>query len=148
MLKIPPPIWMFLYLAIAGAASMARPWKSVSDWTNVPLGIALVAVGVLIATWGRYTFYAEGTEANPLSSTNKMLVQHGPYSITRNPMYLGLTLFSLGIAFWTGSLPMFAVPVAVFVTANMVHIPFEEEKMRRQFGAEFDAYTARVRRWV
>jgi protein-S-isoprenylcysteine O-methyltransferase Ste14 len=27
-------------------------------------------------------------------------------------------------------------------------IPFEEEKMRRQFGASFDAYTSKIRRWI
>jgi protein-S-isoprenylcysteine O-methyltransferase Ste14 len=29
-----------------------------------------------------------------------------------------------------------------------VHIPFEEATMRRQFGAEFGAYTSQVRRWI
>jgi protein-S-isoprenylcysteine O-methyltransferase Ste14 len=63
-------------------------------------------------------------------------------------MYLGLVLVSLGIAFWVGTPPMFAVPLAVFVIANWVHIPFEEAKMRRQFGAAFDDYSHTVRRWV
>jgi protein-S-isoprenylcysteine O-methyltransferase Ste14 len=63
-------------------------------------------------------------------------------------MYLGLITITSGIAFWIGALPMFAVPLLVFATANWVHIPFEEAKMRRQFGAAFDAYTGRVRRWI
>lgn len=148
MLKIPPPIWMFLYLAIAIVASAYYPWKSISDWTNVPLGVALVVIGVVVAVWALFTFRREDTELNPMSETNKKLVTGGPFALTRNPMYLSLTVFSLGIAFWVGSLPMFVVPVLVFATANWVHIPFEEEKMRRQYGASFDAYTARVRRWV
>jgi hypothetical protein len=37
---------------------------------------------------------------------------------------------------------------AVFATANWIHISFEEAKMRRQFGAAYDDYVARVRRWV
>ena len=32
----------------------------------------------------------------------------------------------------------------VFTTTNFVHIPFEEAKMRRQFGAAYDGYVARV----
>ncbi len=148
MLKLPPPIWMFIYLAMAGSASAVFPWKTISDWTMVPLGVALVIVGAASAAWGRYTFHVEDTEIMPTSETNKKLVQRGPFALTRNPMYLGLTLFSLGIAFWAGSLPMFAVPVLVFATANFVHIPFEEEKMRRQFGAAFDDYVAKVRRWI
>ena len=63
-------------------------------------------------------------------------------------MYLGLIVLTLGVAFAVGSLPMFAVPVLLFMTANWVHIPFEETKMRRQFGAAFVAYTSRVRRWI
>jgi protein-S-isoprenylcysteine O-methyltransferase Ste14 len=43
---------------------------------------------------------------------------------------------------------MLIAPLAVFATANWVHIPFEEAKMRRQFGAAYDDYVARVRRWV
>ena len=72
----------------------------------------------------------------------------GPFRITRNPMYLGLVIVTVGVAFWVGHLPMFAVPLLVFATANGVHIPFEEDKLRRQFGAAFDDYLRRVRRWI
>ncbi len=58
---------------------------------------------------------------NPTSETNK-LVTAGPNAITRDPMYLGLTVISLGLAFWVGSLPMFAVPVLAFAMANWVHL--------------------------
>jgi protein-S-isoprenylcysteine O-methyltransferase Ste14 len=63
-------------------------------------------------------------------------------------MYLGLVTVTLGIAFWVGAWPMFLAPIATFVTANWVHVPFEEDKMRRQFGEAFDAYARKVRRWV
>jgi protein-S-isoprenylcysteine O-methyltransferase Ste14 len=63
-------------------------------------------------------------------------------------MYLGLVIVTLGIAVWVGAWPMFIAPIAVFATANWIHIPFEENKMRRQFGATCDGYVRRVRRWV
>jgi protein-S-isoprenylcysteine O-methyltransferase Ste14 len=63
-------------------------------------------------------------------------------------MYLGLVLISLGIALCVGSLPMFLVPICMFGTTNWVHIPFEEAKMRRQFGDSFDRYTRSTRRWI
>jgi protein-S-isoprenylcysteine O-methyltransferase Ste14 len=59
-----------------------------------------------------------------------------------------LVIVTLGIAFWVGAWPMFLAPIATFATANWVHIPFEEAKMRRQFGEAFDAYTRSVRRWI
>jgi protein-S-isoprenylcysteine O-methyltransferase Ste14 len=79
---------------------------------------------------------------------NHLDIDHGIYRFTRNPMYLGLVILTLGIAVWVGAWPMFIAPIAVFATANWVHIPFEEDKMHRQFGATYDGYVRRVRRWV
>jgi protein-S-isoprenylcysteine O-methyltransferase Ste14 len=93
-------------------------------------------------------FRREGTEVSPTSLTNRRLITIGPYRFTRNPMYLGLVIVTLGIAVWVGAWPMLLAPIAVFATANWVHIPFEEAKMRRQFGATYDDYVGRVRRWV
>jgi protein-S-isoprenylcysteine O-methyltransferase Ste14 len=43
---------------------------------------------------------------------------------------------------------MLLSPIAVVVAFNLVHIPYEEAAMRRAFGAEFDDYARRVRRWI
>jgi protein-S-isoprenylcysteine O-methyltransferase Ste14 len=148
MVKLPPPVWTLFYLIAATVASVLYPWKSLADLTILPLGVVLIVAGFASAFWAAGLFRSEGTEINPTSATNKTLVVRGPFAFTRNPMYLGLVLASLGIAFCAGSAPMFIVPVLVFATANWAHIPFEEEKMRRQFGAAYDDYTRRVRRWV
>ena len=148
MLTLPPPGWAFLYLIIAGAVSWLYPWRALLDLRIVWLGVVLVAIGVAISVWAFLLFRSEGTEIDPTSKTNKSLVVRGPFRFTRNPMYLGLVLLTLGIAFWAGSLPVFAVPLLVFATANWAHIPFEEARMRRQFGAAFDRYIGQVRRWI
>ena len=148
MVKLPPPVWAFIYALLAGAASAAWPWRRFVDLRVLPLGAALLAAGLALSLWGALLFRAEGTELNPTSPGNKKLVVRGPFRWTRNPMYLALVIFTLGLAFAVGGLPVFAVPVLVFATANLVHIPFEEAKMRRQFGAAFDDYAARVRRWL
>src|SRR5262249_60450249 len=93
-------------------------------------------------------FRREGPELNPPSPDNRELITSGPYQFTRNPMYLGLVIFALGIALWIGAWPMFVAPVATFATAEWVHIPFEEAKMRSQFGATYEDYVERVRPWV
>ncbi len=146
MLKLPPPAWALIYVVVAAVISGTLGWPP--GLTNVPLGIALVLLGWAPPVWAVVMFRRAGTELNPTSPENKKLVVSGPYGLTRNPMYLGLTIVTLGIALWVGAWPMFLAPVAVFATANWVHIPFEEAKMRRQFGADFDAYTAKVRRWL
>jgi len=148
MLRLPPPVWTLIYVIIAASLSAALGWPRPPGLPLVPVGVVLVVTAVIPPVWAALKFRRAGTEINPTSPTNKALVTDGPYGFTRNPMYLGLVALSLGIALWVGAWPMFLAPVAVFATANWVHIPFEEAKMRRQFGPQFEAYTSRVRRWL
>jgi protein-S-isoprenylcysteine O-methyltransferase Ste14 len=148
MLNVPPPLWSLAYVLAATALSYWAGWPRVPGLPLVPLAVLLIVAGVALSATGGVLFRREGTELNPASTTNRKLVTGGPFRFTRNPMYLGLVIATLGIAFWVGAWPMFLAPIAAFVTTNWVHIPFEEAKMRRQFGAEFDAYVSRVRRWI
>lgn len=148
MLRLPPPIWTLIYLLLCAGLSWALGWPKPPFLPLPMLGMILVVLAFIPPVAAFRLFRRAGTEINPTSATNRALVTEGPYRMTRNPMYLGLVVLSLGIAFWVGAWPMFLAPVAVFATTNWVHIPFEEAKMRRQFGAAYDAYCARVRRWL
>ena len=148
MVKLPPPIWALICVVATLAISWLLGWPELPGLPLPMLGIALAFFPWVLPVWAVLMFRRAGTEIDPTSPTNRALVVDGPYRYTRNPMYLGLVLVTLGIAIGIGAWPMFLAPIAVFATANWVHIPFEEAKMRRQFGAAFDAYTARVRRWI
>jgi protein-S-isoprenylcysteine O-methyltransferase Ste14 len=148
MLRLPPPIWTMIYLGLAAAVSWALGWPKVPGLPQPVIGGAIFFLAWIAPVWAVRIFQVEGAEIDPMSETNRKLVTGGPYRFTRNPMYLGLTVSTLGLAIWLGDWPFFLVPLAVYATANYVHIPFEEAKMRRQFGADFDAYAARVRRWI
>ncbi|HXQ16420.1 MAG TPA: isoprenylcysteine carboxylmethyltransferase family protein [Caulobacteraceae bacterium] len=149
MLRLPPPIWTMIFLALTAGVSWMLGWPQIG-WPpqHIAVGTAIFFAGWVTPVWAFRVFRSEGTEVDPMSETNRVLVVRGPYRLTRNPMYLGLTIAALGMAIVVGSWPMLAAPVAVFLTANFVHIPFEEAKMRRQFGEAYDAYCARVRRWI
>jgi protein-S-isoprenylcysteine O-methyltransferase Ste14 len=146
MVRIPPPVWALAYLIFGLLISDLV--GSGQGLKFVPLGIVLVVAGAGLSVLAASLFHSEGTELNPTSPTNQRLVTSGPFRLTRNPMYLGLILLTLGIAFWIGTWPMFFVPPALFATLNWAHIPYEEAKMRRQFGAAFEVYEGKVRRWI
>jgi protein-S-isoprenylcysteine O-methyltransferase Ste14 len=148
MLKLPPPFWALAYTLIAVGASYLTGRPRVLSLSLVWPGVVLVVLGIGLSVTAAILFRREGTEINPTSPVNRKLVTSGPFRLTRNPMYLGLVLLSLGVALWVGAWPMFLAPIAIFATANWVHIPFEEEKMRHQFGASFYAYASKVRRWI
>lgn len=148
MVKIPPPAWALLFLALTAAINYFAGWPTVPYLKSLPVGLTLIALGFILSHWAFVTFLRAGTQLLPTSKTNSRLVTAGPFRFTRNPMYLGLVVISVGVAVTSGALAVFAAPFLTFVTINWLHIPFEEAKMRRQFGEAFDSYTRAVRRWI
>ncbi|HSE26914.1 MAG TPA: isoprenylcysteine carboxylmethyltransferase family protein [Gemmatimonadales bacterium] len=78
----------------------------------------------------------------------RALVVHGLYRHVRNPMYLSVTLVLLGEVALTRSPALLAYWIAWFVAVNLFVLGHEEPSLRREFGAEFEAYAANVRRWL
>jgi protein-S-isoprenylcysteine O-methyltransferase Ste14 len=63
-------------------------------------------------------------------------------------MYLGLVLMLIGIGVLLGSTtPFVAIPIFVLVITRRF-IEIEERALAARFGAEYDVYRARVRRWL
>ena len=149
MLKLPPPIWAMIFLALTAGASWGLDWPQ-TPWIphHEAVGMTIFFAGWIAPVWAFRLFRTRGAELDPTSEENRLLITDGPYAFTRNPMYLGLVIATFGMAIWVGTWPMLVAPVAVFLTANFVHIPFEEAKMRRQFDGAYDDYARRVRRWV
>ena len=76
------------------------------------------------------------------------MVKGGLFCFSRNIMYLGMVIMLLGIAIFSGSLIIFLVPVAFFITMNTLVIPHEENDLEQAFGEDYINYKKRVRRWL
>jgi len=76
------------------------------------------------------------------------LQTNGVYSISRNPMYVGLAFVYLGITCFIGSWwNIVLLPLLVFIMQSYV-IKKEENYLERAFGNEYLEYKKRVRRWL
>lgn len=148
LIHIPPPIWFFGTLLLALALDAAFDWNAIFVLRARAIALVLIAGGLGLAIWGRTTFAKAGTEIMPSSSANAKLVTHGPFHYSRNPMYVGVMLLSLGAALFGGTLPYFAATAFLFWLLSQRFIPFEEAKMERQYGQAFRDYKTRVRRWL
>ena len=73
---------------------------------------------------------------------------HGPYRLSRNPIYLAFSLFQLGIAIWVNSVWLLATLVGAVALIQSVVIPSEEQYLERKFGVQYLDYKASVRRWL
>lgn len=148
MRHVPPPLWALLLLAATYGLSLAPGLRDLPILSTRPIGLVVVAAALAILFFAMIQFRLADTQLLPNSRVNNSLVTNGVYALTRNPMYLAMTVFCVGGALWFGRPPMLLAPVLMFAVANWVFIPFEEAKMRSQFGDAFDAYAKRVRRWI
>ena len=105
MLNVPPPVWSLAYVLAATALSYWAGWPRVPGLPLVPVAVLLIVVGISLSVTAVVLFRREGTELNPASTTNRKLVTRGPFSFTRNAMYLAIVITTLGIAFWVGAWP-------------------------------------------
>ena len=149
LMRIPVP-WVFQLVFLIGAGvQFLLPAALRPNATNEVRigGIIVLAAGVLLAAWSLLIFRKERTTTVP-GETSKALVVRGPYHFTRNPMYVSLTLAYLGEAGVIGQLgPVFLLPL-VLAYINWIVIPVEESKLSEAFGAAYQDYRARVRRWI
>ncbi|HEV8673882.1 MAG TPA: isoprenylcysteine carboxylmethyltransferase family protein [Methylomirabilota bacterium] len=111
------------------------------------LGIALLAGWVIVSLPAILALRRAGTSVNPARPTTA-LVTWGPYRVTRNPLYVGLTMLYLGLTAWFNALwPLLLLPIVLVVMQRGV-IVREERYLERKFGEEYRRYKARVRRWL
>jgi len=111
------------------------------------IGGVLIVLGIALAVWGRRAMAHAGTDPNPMHPATALVVD-GPFRFTRNPLYVSLTLFYLGLTVAVNALwPLVFLPVVLLVMQRGV-VEREERYLEGKFGEAYRAYRARVRRWV
>ena len=95
---------------------------------------------------GMLTFRRARTDIT-FSNPPSLVVQHGIYKRTRNPMYLGDALVMAGIAFAVNSWWLLALLPVLVVYLQLGVIRREELFLARNFAEPYLRYRAAVRRW-
>ena len=149
--RVPPPVVdaaCALLMWLAARATPALQWDWSASWRWGLLG-GLSLAGGLVALGGLWAFQRAHTTFNPLHPERaSALVQGGVYRFTRNPMYLGMALVLLGWAVWLGNAAALAGPPLAVWLLTALQIQPEERILRQRFGAHYERYAARVRRWL
>jgi protein-S-isoprenylcysteine O-methyltransferase Ste14 len=109
---------------------------------------AIFFVAGLALNIGRFvTQKRAGTDPIPFNPSTR-IVTDGPYRFSRNSMYIGFALSTLGIAVLVDSAWMLlAVPIGLVLIDRLV-IVREERYLERKFGEEYLRYNRRIRRWI
>ena len=140
----PPRIAMsFVLIALIANAFVSLPLHS-----SLPFAAALTGLlgfCLMIRAW--WLFRLANTAICPTASATA-LITHGVFSVTRNPMYLGIFLMLVGLAMVTGSAPFYIAAAGYGVVMDRVFCPYEEQKSVAEFGDDYLAYKRHVRRWL
>jgi protein-S-isoprenylcysteine O-methyltransferase Ste14 len=146
---IPPPaLYAVTFLAGVGLDRLL-PWTPV--WLAMEgvhwAGAALAFAGLILAPASAGWFLLRRTTLNPIGQPAHLLVG-GAHAWSRNPMYLGLTIIYAGVALALGKAWPLVLVVLPWAAINWVVIPFEESRLRKAFGEDYDDYCRTVRRWM
>jgi protein-S-isoprenylcysteine O-methyltransferase Ste14 len=141
----PPPLIALGAIAGGWLAGQLVPLP-LPAWALWP-GLVLVAGGVALALWAERRFKAMGTAVMPWKPTTAIAVT-GPYRFTRNPMYLGLLAaqFGTGLVLREGWIA--GLTLVTFAVLHVGVVLREERYLSAKFGADYDSYRARTRRWL
>ncbi len=144
----PPPLLYVLIFFIAPALQQRLPiypqfftstLSSILGWVFLVTGLLFMAPAV------RQFRKTKNSMVTIKPATS--LQTAGIYTISRNPMYVGLLCFYVAFAFWHGSWWTFIFIPLLILLVNFFIIHREEKYLERTFGKAYRDYKQKVRRW-
>ncbi len=137
-----------LFIAIYLIISYFLSWPSTDkDYTWVSLGLLIYLSGSLFAIWARFTMNKFwGIPAQHDEERQTKLIADGPFSFSRNPIYLGILLLFIGFSLALRSYSILLVPVVFYVIYKTILV--EEKLLHKKFGKEYEKYMKKVPRFV
>lgn len=147
--RIPPPLVGLLAGVAAWLVSREFAPTALPAGPRLAAAVAFVLLGMWLAGTAARTFGRAKTTLNPIKpEASTTLVTHGIFRRSRNPMYLGMASLLLAWAAWLGTPAGLLGPLLFVPWMNRFQIGPEERALGELFGAEYDAYRSRVRRWL
>jgi protein-S-isoprenylcysteine O-methyltransferase Ste14 len=136
--------WIALVLLapVAVAAVLTRPHLDFEGFAEFSLEVIawiLFVAGGCLRWWA--TLFIGGKKISEL-------VTEGPYSMCRNPLYVGTLLMTFSVAVFLQSITLFVAIVVVGAIYLWITVPVEERRLQEAYGERFTAYCRRVPRVI
>ena len=146
--KAPASRWGIVLQAIAFAVVWYHPPGPAEDWLYMPIWRVVAAIvfglaGTALGTAGLWTLGKQWRLEAGLISDHE-LVQSGPYSMVRHPIYASLLAMMAATGFAVAGWLQFAMALVLFVIGLEIRIRAEERLLAERFGERFQAYRAHV----
>jgi protein-S-isoprenylcysteine O-methyltransferase Ste14 len=142
----------FIYLAASLLAYMLNIQHQLLLFPHAGIaakaaGGTLIAIAVGLDLWATATLWDRRTTVMPNRCASH-LVTCGPFRYTRNPIYLGYTLITVGLGLMLGNAWFGIMAIMAAAATTFLAIRREEFHLLSRFGFEFERYCRTTRRWV
>ena len=147
--NIMPPLIFYICFITGGVLEFIFP-TSFSIFTlpvGMGIGILMGLSGFIFMMFAHEKFKTLGTKVHTNQEATQCVV-HGAYQFSRNPMYVGGSLFFLAMGVIAGSVWMLISYLPLGIYLSFYVVPKEEAYMERSFGSKYQAYCQKVRRWI
>ena len=138
------------YLLVLSLCMLLTWYFGESSPQNLPLiifGLGLIGFGFLLAFNSIAKFIRAKTGVVPFSESTTLITE-GFYKYTRNPMYVGMNSFLLGLLIILNNPINFIFLIIFFFIVRNLFVIKEELQMEQTFGEDYLSYKGRVRRWL
>ena len=138
------------YLLVLSLCMLLTWYFGESSPQNLPLiifGLGLIGLGFLLAFNSIARFVRAKTGVVPFSESTTLITE-GFYKYTRNPMYVGMNSFLLGLLIILNNPINFTFLVIFFFIVRNLFVVKEEVQMEETFGVDYLTYKGKVRRWL
>lgn len=112
---------------------------------SVIIGLLLIVLGEAWRLWGVAT---AGTVTRRRSRNVQKLVTHGPFALSRNPLYNGNFLLWMGFVAMSGVWWFLPIAIALFAIEYALIVRYEEGVLESIFGEEYLVFKRRTPRWI
>ena len=116
-------------------------------WAFIPVGLIIFAAGVGFIIAARRELARHDQPTDPGRPTRE-IVKSGVFSISRNPLYLGIIFVVAGLGLSFNSWWIFIFLVVEIGLSHVVLVFPEERYLSATFGEEYKAYKRSVYRWL
>ena len=145
----PPPLLALACIGIGLIAGYYKPLPFFPGPTAVRAVVAIVLfmIAVILVVLSRRELVKHREHPNPYKPTSA-IVTSGIYGLTRNPIYVGFHFVVLAVAVGANNAWLFLAAVVLFILLWFGVVRAEERYLSGKFGAEYDDYRRKVRRWI
>lgn len=143
----PPPVIYLSGIGLGAVIEHFQPLTMGVGGYGDGVGALIVALGFLVIFETFVQFRRARTSPNPFDAS-RAIVADGPLTLSRNPMYLGMTLVLIGMA---GVLDTYWVLVSLSAVLPIMQVGVimrEERYLEAKFGDDYRRYKETVRRWL